>query len=57
MLYTSGINGKMFLLDGLSGTLLDTFPFNCTTEASPVVYNNTIVFGTRNQEIYGITLK
>ena len=57
VLYTSGINGKMFLLDGLSGTLLDTFPFNCTTEASPVVYNNTIVFGTRNQEIYGITLK
>lgn len=57
VLYTSVINGKMYMLDGLTGTLLDTFPFDCTTEASPVVYNNTVVIGTRNQEIYGITLE
>lgn len=56
VLYTSCIQGKLFWLDGTDGTLLDTFPFNCTTEASPVVYNNTVVMGTRSMEIYGITL-
>ncbi len=57
VLYTSCISGRMYWLDGLTGELLDSFPFNCTTEASPVVYNNTVVIGTRNNEIYGITLE
>lgn len=57
VLYTSCIGGRMYWLDGLTGELLDSFPFNCTTEASPVVYNNTVVIGTRNNEIYGITLE
>ncbi len=57
VLYTSCIQGELYWLDGKDGTLLDTFPFNCTTEASPVVYNNTVVMGTRSMEIYGITLK
>ena len=57
VLYVSCINGRMYLLDGLTGELYDTFTFGVTTEASPVVYDNTIVIGTRNQEIYGITLE
>ena len=57
VLYTSCIQGAMYLLDGLTGQLYDSFPFHCTTEASPVVYNNTVVIGTRNNELYGITLK
>ena len=57
VLYTSCIQGKLYMLDGLTGELLDTFPFSCTTEASPVVYNNTIVLGTRNEEVYGITVE
>ncbi|MCD8087808.1 MAG: pyrrolo-quinoline quinone [Oscillospiraceae bacterium] len=57
VLYTSCINGKMYLVDGLTGDVLDTFSFGCTMEASPVVYNNTVVIGTRGQQIYGITLE
>lgn len=57
VLYTSCINGRMYLLDGLTGEVYDTFSFGVTTEASPVVYGNTVVIGTRNQEIYGISLE
>lgn len=57
VLYTSCLHGKMYLVDGLTGDVLDTFSFDCTMEASPTVYNNTVVIGTRNQEVYGITLE
>lgn len=57
VLYTSCIGGRMYWLDGLTGEVLDVFPFDCTMEASPVVYNNKVVIGTRNNEIFGITLK
>lgn len=57
VLYTSCIQGVMHLMDGLTGDLLDTFPFGCTMEATPVVYNNIVVIGTRAEEIYGITLE
>ena len=56
VLYASCIQGSLYWLDGRSGTLIDTFPFGYTVEASPVVYNNTLVLGTRNYEIYGIEL-
>ena len=57
VLYASCIQGSLYWIDGRDGTLLDSFPFFCTVEASPVVYNNTVVIGTRNNEIYGITLE
>ncbi len=57
VLYTSGINGVMYLFNGKTGELQDTFEFNCTMEATPIVYNNTVVIGTRDQHIYGITLQ
>lgn len=57
VLYASCIQGKLYLLDGLTGEVLDVLPLNVTTEASPVVYNNTVVIGTRSNEIFGITLK
>ena len=56
VLYASCIQGSLFWFDGLTGHLIDTFPFGCTAEASPVVYNNMIVMGTRNFEILGIRL-
>ena len=57
VLYASCIGGSLYMLDGRTGELLDTFPFGVTVEASPVVYNNTVVMGTRSQQIYGIQLR
>ena len=48
--------GYMYLLDGLSGELLDSVPLGGTIEASPVVYENTIVIGTRGMKFWGIEL-
>ncbi len=57
VLYCSCINGSMYMLDGLTGELCDEFYFGVTTEATPIVWNNTVVIGTRGEEIYGITLE
>ena len=56
VLYCSCINGSMYMLDGLTGELCDEFYFGVTTEATPIVWNNTVVIGTRGEKIYGITL-
>ena len=57
VLYTSAISSKMYLLDGLTGEVYDTYDFGCTVEATPIVWDNMLVIGTRDQEIYGIELK
>lgn len=49
--------GRMFLLNGKTGELLDTIELGSNIEASPAVYENTIVVGTRGQKIVGVTLK
>lgn len=58
---TSGVGnangGYMSLLDGLTGKILYETALGSTTEASPVVFNNTIVIGTRGQAVYGFELK
>jgi glucose dehydrogenase len=51
---TSG--GNMYLLDGLTGDVMDTIQLGGNIEASPAVYENTIVVGTRTMKIWGITL-
>ncbi len=50
-------DGNMFLLDGLTGQLKDTINLGKNIEASPAVYGNTIVVGTRGKKIYGIVLE
>ena len=57
VLYISCIQGKLHMFDGVTGELCDSFAFRATTEASPVVYENRVVVGTRGQEIYGIELE
>jgi outer membrane protein assembly factor BamB len=52
----NNVHGSMYLLDGLTGERLDTVNLGGTTEASPAVYNSTIVIGTRSNRIWGITL-
>jgi hypothetical protein len=48
--------GYMYLVDGLTGTVLDSMNMGSNIEASPAVYNNTVVVGTRGQLIYGVKL-
>ena len=51
---TSG--GYMYLIDGLTGKVLDSLNVGGNVEASPAVYNNTVVVGTRSQLIWGVNL-
>ena len=46
----------MYLLDGLTGTQLDSMNCSGKFEASPAVYNNWIVVGHRNGAIWGVQL-
>ena len=48
--------GNMYLLDGLTGKVLNDIQLNGIIEASPAVYNGKVVIGTRAQKIYGIDL-
>ena len=47
----------MFLLDGRTGVLKDTINLGKNIEASPAVFGNTIVVGTRGKKICAITLE
>lgn len=49
--------GDMYLLDGKTGEVLDKMNLGSNVEASPAVYKNTLVVGTRGQKIYGVTLE
>jgi outer membrane protein assembly factor BamB len=49
--------GKMHLLDGKSGAILDTVDLGGNIEASPAVYGNTIVVGTRRQKIWQVKIE
>ncbi len=56
-LVTFDSQGGGFLLDGATGALLDTTDVGSLVEASPIVYNNRIVVGTRGELICGIDLQ
>ena len=50
--------GIMYLLDGATGEVHDQYNFGETVvEASPAVYNDYLVVGTRDSHIYGFRLK
>jgi outer membrane protein assembly factor BamB len=49
--------GTMYLLDGRSGEMLDSRDMGGNMEASPAVFGNTVVVGTRSQFIWGVTLR
>ncbi len=48
--------GNMFLLEGTTGKILDQISLGANIEASPAVFGNTIVVGTRGQKIFGVTI-
>jgi hypothetical protein len=49
--------GTMHLLEGTTGKELDALEIGANTEASPAVFNDTIVVGTRGQRIVGVKIK
>lgn len=57
VLYCS-CGGKMYLLDGKTGEVHDTFVLSDgAIEASPAVYDNLVVIGTRDCKIWGLKLQ
>jgi outer membrane protein assembly factor BamB len=49
--------GSVCLLDGLTGELLDTFDAGSNIEATPIVFNDMLIVGTRATGIIGLKLK
>ena len=53
-------DGKVYLMDGLTGKVINTLEIEGTIEGSPAAYGNTLVIGTTGRDtsyIYGITLE
>ena len=53
-------NGTILLLDGVTGDVVNTLTVEGTIDASPAVYNDTLVIGTTGKNttfIYGIKLQ
>ncbi len=50
-------DGTVLLLNAGNGKLLDSVSFDTTLEATPAVFGNTVVLGTRDERIIGLTLK
>ncbi len=49
--------GYMNLFEGSTGKKLDSLPLEANMEASPAVYDDMIVIGTRGSKIWGIKIK
>ncbi len=49
--------GMMYLIEGLSGEVLDKISLGSNVEGSPAVFDDIIVVGTRGQKIFGIKIK
>ena len=52
-------NGTIYLMDGLTGSIVNTLAVNGVIEGSPAVYGNTLVIGTTGKNtsyIYGIKI-
>ena len=48
--------GYMFLLDGATGRQLDLISLGGLIEASPAVYENTLVVGTRKEKTCAVNI-
>lgn len=48
--------GNMYLIDGLTGQILDTIKLGANVEGSPAVFENMVVVGTRGQKIFGVRI-
>ena len=50
-------DGTVLLLNAANGNVLDSVSFQTTLEATPAVFGNTIVFGTRDERIIGLRVE
>lgn len=50
-------DGTVLLLNAANGTVLDSVSFETTLEATPAVFGNTVVFGTRDERIIGLRVE
>ena len=50
-------DGTVLLLNGANGVILDSVSFHTTLEATPAVFGNTVVIGTRDERIIGLTIE
>ncbi len=50
-------DGTVLLLNAANGKILDSVSFNTTLEATPAVFGNTVVVGTRDERIIGLTVE
>lgn len=48
--------GNALLIDGKTGNTIDSIGLGSNVEASPVVFNDMLVVGTRGQKVYGIKI-
>ena len=48
--------GQMYLIEALTGKVLNTISLGSNVEGSPAVFENMIVVGTRGQKIFGIRI-
>ena len=55
--FNGDFNGDLHLVDGLTGECLDSINLGSNIEASPAVYGNRLVVGTRGQLIWGVTFR
>lgn len=51
------VNGNLYIFDGLTGEVCDSFKLDGAVEATPIVYNNTLIIGSRGCTIYALELK
>ena len=49
--------GKAALLEGATGTVLDTVSLGSNVEASPAIFEDTVVVGTRGKKIYALKVQ
>lgn len=50
-------NGDLLFIDATNGQILDQLNFGTGIEATPVVFENKLVVGTRNEQIVGVTIQ
>lgn len=55
-IFTCNSRGKVLLIEGTTGEILHEMFFDETVEASPAVFNNMIVLGSR-EAVYGFKIK